>query len=194
MKKVCICCVLTLLLLIAAACGKKEDPHPEWDASWIRLEPHLAAEPLEGFAVDEINDTLSLSGIFYLSLKSGEAVESTNASGEAAKVYGAQLYLLLQEKKSNEDAKRTVAGWMDRERENYETGDGEIMKIGDQSYHILPLQKGREGNPYNRGAAAFAVRGSLAISVELVGQPSWHGNAAALLTDFLGGLHFAEEE
>lgn len=191
MKKGMIWLLLTALLL--SGCGaERVDAHPEWDAAWIRFDNHLAAETPDGFVAGEYNDALSISGIFYNTWTAGEGRSITNAEGEEATAYNAQLYLLLTEEKGEKEARDSVASWIARERQSYQAGAREDWTVGEQSYQVFPLEKARTGNPYSHGASAFAVRGRSAICVELLCADGFEGEAAAILKGFLENIHFGE--
>lgn len=191
MKKGILWLLLAALLLSGCGAGRV-DAHPEWDAAWIRFDNHLAAETPDGFVPGEYNDTLSISGIFYNTWTAGEGRSITNAEGEEATAFEAQLYLLLTEEKSEKEARSSVAKWIAREKQSYQAGTKEEWTVGDQDYQVFPLEKAKTDNPYSHGAAAFAVRGSSAISVELLCSDRFVGDAEAVLKGFLESVHFGE--
>ena len=184
---------LVLSALLLAGCGHAgEDKHPDWDESWTRIGEHIAVEPLAGFALNEYNDAMSIYGIYYATWTSGEAREMTNAEGKNASVYDAQIYLLLEETSSSEDAEKDIAAWMAREKLSYETGEDNEITAAGQSFRLLPLLEGRADNPYTHGAAAFAVRGDLAVSVEFLCSDRFEGDPQALLEEILSGFHYGD--
>lgn len=192
MKRIWILALLGALLL--TGCGRAaEDPHPDWDGSWTRIGEHIGVEPLEGFELNEYNDAMSIYGIFYSTWTSGEARETTNAEGESASVYDAQIYLLLEECGSTEDAENDIGAWTAREKQSYETGEAQEIDVAGQNFRLLPLLSGSADNPYIRGAAAFAARGELAVSVEFLCSEDFVGDPQVLLEQFLSGFHYAEE-
>lgn len=184
--------ILLLAALLLTGCGQAADKHPDWDASWVRVGDFLAVEPAAGFDLNESNDTLSLSGIWYFTWSSGDGREITNASGEDATAYDAQIYLLLTECGSREEAESSITDWMAREAQTYDTGERVEHTISGQSFQILPMTTTGESNPYSCGAAAFAVRDKLAISVELLCSDGFAGDSQALLEQFLSGLHYGD--
>lgn len=141
---------------------------------------------------NESNDVLSLSGLWYFTWTSGEGREITNAAGEEATAYSAQIYLLVVERGSGADAENDIADWMAREAQSYETGESSERSIGEQRYHISPLLSTGESNPYSHGAAAFAARGNLAISVELLCSEDFESDAQTVLEQFLSGFHYGD--
>lgn len=198
MKKLWIC-ALALLLCAAllTGCGSPPDPRPDWwDEDWTSLGDILAVEPLEPFRLDEINDVLSLSGLYYATWVSGEGREVLNAAGEDATAYDVQIYLLVLECESEADARAAVEDWTDRESSLYETGEPTDQVLSDehfsQTYQLLPLLQAGAENPYRCGAAAFAVRGNKAVSVELLGNYEQNEHAVAALMQFLACIHYAE--
>lgn len=185
-----------LLLLAALLTGCTASPaakaHPDWDETWFAVGDLLAVEPMQPFLLGESNDVLSPSGLYYATWVYGEGREIVNSTGRDATVYDAQIYLLVKECKSGERAEQETLDWTEREAASYETGALSEQTVGDQCYRVLPLLESREGNPYSHGAAAFAVRGELAISIELLCSDTYDGDAQEILTGFLTGFHYGE--
>lgn len=185
--------LLMAVLALAGCSGAAGQPHPEWDESWVRVGENIGVEPVEGFSLSESNDALSLSSLYYAAWACGDGQEFVNADGEKATVYDAQIYLLLKECGSTEAAAQDVEAWIALEKQSYEAGEAEKRAFGEQEFDVLPLLSGKEGNPYGYGAAAFAVQGENAISVELVCTDRFAGDPDAVLTQFLTGFHYSEE-
>lgn len=174
--------------------GSGEDRHPDWDESWVRMAEYIGVEPVEGFTLNEHNDTLYMAaGIYYATWTTGEGRDYTNAEGESATVYDAQIYMLLEECYDAEGAEAAIGKWTAREKQAYEAGESDTKAYAGQDFQVLPLLSGREGNPYPSGAAAFAARDKWAISVELVCSDRFTGDAQLILEQFLTGLHYSEE-
>lgn len=189
MKRIWI--LLAAAALLMTACGR-QDMHPEWDEDWTRFEDILAAETPEGWILSEYNPTLSLSGIWYATWSFGQERMVQNTDGEDALAYDAQIYLLVKESGSGEEAEQNVADWTAREAQNYGTDETGERSVGGQSYTLLTLDSARADNPYSHGAAAFAVRGELAVSVEVLCAEGFEGDAQAILEQFLAGIHYGD--
>lgn len=194
MKRRWIVFTLFTALLLAGCAADREDKHPEWEESWTRLGDLAAVEPLEGFSVLENMDALTASGLYYASWSSGQAQEITNGDGQAATAYDAQIYMLLKACRDGEDAAGETDAWLALERKNYESGETAALEAGGQSYTLLPLLSGSGDNPYTHGAAAFAVRGAWAVSVELVCGGGFRGDPQGTLEQFLSGIHYGNEQ
>lgn len=190
MKKLWI--ILIVLALVLTGCARGTDRHPEWDGAWTRFGDILAVESPEGFALDEFNDTLSVGGIWYGTWTRGDGRTVTGADGEEATAYDVQIYLVLKESKRQAEAEADVADWLAREGENYEAGAVDQRAVDGQSYRLLPLLSPLRDNPYARGMAAFAIRDSLAVSVEVLCGADFQGDEAAILEEFLNGIHFGQ--
>ncbi len=190
MKRIWILAILTALLL--SGCTAQETKHPEWDASWVPLGDVFAVEPTEDFVLNESNDMLSPYGVYYATWTCGEERPFVNADEEDAKVYDAQIYVLLKECADAEAAKKEVEAWIAREQESYGAAETEPKTYAGQEFKTLPLISGKEGNPYNHGIAAFAVRGNCAVSVELLCSDRFTADPQTVLDRFLNGFHYSE--
>ena len=184
--------LLVIALLLAGCAGAEapEDPHPDWPSDWFRVCPELGVETPEGFAFNESNDVMAMSGLYYATWAAGEGRDITNPQGREATVYDAQLYVLVKENETAAQSEADVADWLDREAGAYETGEVREPEAAGQSWRLLPLTAPKSDNPYHHGAAAFAVWGSRAVSVELLCAEDWQGDAEAVLETFLKGFHY----
>lgn len=189
MKRIWIWALLAVLML--TGCVPSANRHPEWAENWVPMGDTFAVEPLNGFTLHESNDMLSASGIYYAAWSCGEARDFVNADGKDAKVFDAQIYVLLKECVSGDAASQETEAWIAREKESYETTEAENQTFGDQKYDVLLLISGNEDNPYGYGIAAFAVRGDCAISVELVCSDRFTGDPQTVLAGFLNGFHYS---
>ena len=186
-----------LAVLLLTGCAAKTGPTNEelgWDGDWVRVGVLLGVEPVDGFTLSENIDVMGVYDLYYATWAAGEARDYTNASGEKAQIYDAQIYVLLQKSKSAGEARASVEDWMGREKENYETGETFAETCAGQEFDLIPLLQSGEGNPYTHGAAAFAVRDGWAISVELLCQDSFEGDAQTCLIKFLSGFHYSDEQ
>lgn len=182
------------LLLLLSSCSE-EGPDLEalgWEEDWTAVGDLLAAETPEGFALEDSNGALDASGIWYNAWSSGEA----SVSEDFGTYYGAEIFLLVQECKNPEEARSTVKGWAGYERASFTRGETESREYAGQEFQICPLlpSENHDGTPYFDGMEAFAVRGSLAISVELLCLESFQGDREAALAGFLSGLHYNDKE
>ena len=190
MKRILALVLLAALLL--SGCSAAEG-NPEWDESWIPLGEAAAIEPMEGFSLYETNDTLSPYGLYYATWACGEERDYVNQEGENAKIFDAQIYVLLEQCGDGEEAAREVESWIDREKQTYTCGEEKNETFAGQEFRLLPLLSGKEGNPYSFGIGAFARRGECAVSVELVCSERFAEDPEAVLARFLNGFHYSED-
>lgn len=192
MKRNLIFALLMALVLTGCSAADKELP-PDWDESWIRIADYVGVEPLDGFVLNESNDTLSISGLYYATWTSGDGQDFVNADGKDAVFYDGQIYVLLQECRNAEAAVEAVGTWIAREKQSYTVDETYTSSLGAQDFEILPLLSGSEGNPYTHGTAAFAARDQWAISVEFMCADGFAGDSQTTLEQFLSGFHYSEE-
>ncbi len=192
MKRIAIC-LLAAALLLTGCSGAGPQRDPGWEEGWTAMGRHLAIEALEEFPLNESNDVLGTSGLYYATWTCGEGQAYVNSDGKDAMVYDAQIYVLLKECTDAESAALEVDSWIDLEKQSYEAGEQETLTVGSQEFEVLPLANGKESNPYPSGISAFAVRGKNAVSVELVYSDRYAGNPWQTLERFLAGFHYAGE-
>lgn len=195
MKRIISLALLAVLLL--TGCAAQTGPTNAelgWDEDWVRVGALLGVEPLDGFTLSENIDAMGVYGLYYATWTAGEGRDYTNADGEKAKLFDAQIYVLLQQNKNAGEARSALEEWMGREKEAYEAGETLTGTFAGQEFDLFPLLRAGGDNPYTHGAAAFGVRDGWAISVELLCQDSFTDDARTRLTEFLSGLHYIDEQ
>ena len=184
--------VLSPFLLLTACSAKGPDFEAlGWEEDWTAVGDLLAAEPMEGFTPEE-GGALDASGLWYAAWSAGEKGESEDFGTH----YGAEIFLLVQECETEAEAESAVEAWSGYERASFTRGEAAAREYAGQTYEVALLTPVPEagGSPYHDGAEAFAVRGKLAISVELLCQESFQAGREAVLARFLSGLHYNDKE
>ena len=186
-----------LVALLLTGCAARTGPSNEelgWDKDWARVSALLGVEPMDGFTLSENKDVMGIYGLYYATWTAGEARDYINADGDEAQIYDAQIYVLLQHNKSADEARAALEDWIALEQENYETGEALTEICAGQKFDLLPLLQAGGDNPYTHGVAAFAARDDWSISVELLCQDSFEGDAQTCLIRFLAGFHYSDEQ
>ena len=174
--------ILILLCLLLTGCGNSERPS-QWADGWTEIAPFLAAEPMDGYTFQESADVFGLGGVYYATWTSGDPRDYTNAQDEETVIFDSQIYVIAQEFRSESEA---------REQQSYECDEAYSLNVNGMDFTILPLLSGSETNPYGFGCAAFIIRGTNAICVELVCTDTFTADPQTALELFLSGLHFSE--
>lgn len=183
--------LLSVLLLICSACSAM-DAHPEWDKSWTRFGDVMALDAPDDLTLIELNDALSVYGIYYASFGAGNEKTKTDADDGATIAYheDAQLFISVSEKESPELAEAECAKLMTHEQENYDTKSLENRTVNGQEYQLLLISEKAEDNIYFGGCAAFSVRENAVITVELLIGESAKKNAEEWISEILSAMHF----
>ncbi len=190
MKRKLISLIIVISLMLCG-CGSEAN-QTNWDESWTVIAPFLAAEPMEGFAFGESDDIFGISGVYYAAWTNGDARSFTNSEGEDTVIFDAQIYVVAQECRTEEEAQQNISAWKAREKQNYQASEEFGITVNDRDYIMMNMVSGNEGNPYGSGTAAFTASGTNAICVELVCSDTFAGDPRSLMEEFLGGLHFSE--
>ena len=147
---------------------------------------------MDGYTFQESADVFGLGGVYYATWTSGDPRDYTNAQGEETVIFDSQIYVIAQEFRSESEANTALAQWKAREQQSYECGEAYSLTANGADFTILPLLSGSETNPYGFGCAAFIIRGTNAICVELVCTDTFTADPQTALELFLSSLHFSE--
>ena len=196
MKKTAIALIFGVLCLCLSGCGAVPLPEKaadglDWDKNWVTVGSIVGVDTPDGMEAQENNEALEAQGMSYAAWSIGEAVPYTNADGEEAQLYDAQVYLLLSGSKSVELAESTLAQWREMAGQQYVIEGTAARTYNGQEFTVITYLFGSETNPYARGASAYGVYRNYAVCVELVCQQSFDGDAAELLGQFLDSCHYA---
>ena len=187
-----ICLCLILLPRLGTSRPTQTVQGESWDESWEMLGSTLGVEePGSGFVLLDNNSILTAQDTYLATWVYGDPIDYVTADGDDTQIYEAQLFLLLQGCKDNENARIAMNEWMDLANNIYTASEALAETHGGQEYTILPYTVDSETNPYSRGISAYAVYENYAVSAELVCLDSYAGDIAAILAGFLDGCHFA---
>ena len=182
-------------LLALTGCGKAAPPTAAdgatWSEDWVTLGNVLGVDTPEGLTSRENSDVLSTKGMYYAAWSVGEGEPYTNAEGEAAQLYDAQVYLLLAGYGSTEQAEETANEWLSMGYAQYAVDAEAVETCNGQEFTVLTYTYTSEDNPYDWGVSAFGTYGNYAVSVELSCREQFEGNALEVLQDFLDHIHYA---
>lgn len=184
--------LIILLCLVLAGCGADIDPAVPGDGplvvgSLIEVDAPGELTPME------YNDVLAADGMYYATWSMGEARAYTNEDGDDAEVFDSQVYLVLSEKTSAENAQGALDEVLEMAGSRYEVRSTSTETYGGQEYTVITYEYISETNPYSVGAAAFGVRGSCLINVE-VSSLEGPADPLTLLGDFLRCCRYLDEE
>ena len=196
MKKTKITLIASVLCLCLSGCGfalppEKAADGQDWDKSWVTVGSIIGVDTPDGMEAQENNEALEAQGMSYATWSIGDAVPYTNADGDEAKLYDAQVYLLLSGSKSAELAEGALAQWQEMARQQYAIEGTATQTHNGQEFTVITYSFDSETNPYARGASAYGVYRNYAVSVEFVCQRDFDGDAAQLLAQFLDNCHYA---
>ena len=196
MKKTANALIAGALCLCLSSCGVALPPEKaadgqDWDKSWVTVGSIVGVDTPDGMEAQENNDALAVQGMSYATWSIGEATPYTNADGDEAQLYDAQVFLLLSGRESVELAEDTLAQWQEMARQQYVIEGTTSQTHNGQEFSVITYSFDSGTNPYARGASAYGMYRNYAVSVELVCQQSFDGDAAQLLADFLDRCHYA---
>ena len=196
MKRAAVCLLIATLCLGLAGCGALPTPEKAadgaaWSEEWVTVGSVVGVDTPDGMTFRENNEALAANGMHYATWSIGEGKPYTNADGEEATLYDAQVYLLLGGYKSGEEAQDTMAQWQEMAQAQYTVGETAEAVHNGQKFSLITYTFDGETNPYARGASAFGVYRNYAISVEFTCREGFDGGAEKLLAQFLDNCHYA---
>lgn len=161
-----------------------------WDESWVTIGGVLGVDTPEGLTPRENNEALSANGMFYATWSAGGEEDYTNEDGGEARLYDAQVYVLLAGASSAGEAENAVKEWMELADSRYHVDGRFEESYNSQPFTVLAYTYGSDTNPYQRGASAYGVYRNFAVSVELSCREGFPGDELEILADFLEHCHY----
>lgn len=189
--------ILLILSLVFSITGCQRAPAAtkdgeEWSQDWVLVGSTLGVEPPgNGLTLLDNKDALAASNLYYASWSIGAHSDYENADGETVDLYDAQLYLLLMDCSTAEEAAANIEDWQSLQKENYQIATTKTITCAGEEFTLLIYDVNKEDNPYSRGISAFCVYGNHAINVELTCQDGFDGDEEDILIEFLNGFHYA---
>lgn len=184
-------CALLCLAGCAQPAPQRAADGADWGAEWVNVGNVLGVDTPEGMTLRENNDALAASGMYYATWSAGEEEPFINKEGQEARIYDAQLYLLLAGYDTVEKAEESAAEWLEMASSQYAVEEISTETCNGQAFTVLTYTYPSEKNPYARGASAFGVYGNYAVSAELSCREGFSGSAREVLTEFLERCHYA---
>lgn len=135
-------------------------------------------------------DALAADGLYYAAWTAGNCEPYENKDGDTVDLYDAQLYLLLGEAKSTEDAQHDMNTWLAAAKENYEVQKEDTVSCGGNSYTLLTYQCQSADTPYDRGVSAFYTDQNIAVCIELTCRADYTEDLYLMLTEFLNNCSY----
>ena len=163
----------------------------QWSEDWVTVGNVIGVDTPEDMTLRENNDAIAASGMYYATWSIGEAEPYTNADGEEAQLYGAQVYLLLAGYNKAEKAEDGASEMLEMARKQYAVEETSTADCNGQTFTVITYTYPSETNPYARGASAFGVYRNYAVSVELSCQEKLNGSPQEILENFLSNCHYA---
>lgn len=163
----------------------------DWSSDWVTVGGMIGVDTPNGLDPRENNEALAANGMYYATWSAGEAEDYTNADGDDAQLYDAQVYLLLAGCTELEKAEESAAEWLELAQENYVVEQTETLTCNGQTFTVITYTFDSDTNPYIRGASAFGTYSNYAVSVELSCRDSFDSDPLEALTGFLESCHYA---
>lgn len=198
-KKNYILCILCIAVFSLAGYSYlsspplEEKPEDTWsNLGSLKIGRHLTIRNTDNaLTFLDSKDVLSASGLYYASWTMGDPEIYENSEGETVDLYDAQLYLVLGEYKSGDEAAKNRTKWLEAARGNYRILSEEEVTRNGQPYLLITYDCINEENPYHRGISAFGVRDNIALCIELTCRENFQENPGEILDNFLENCTYA---
>ena len=188
--------LLLLSLVMLAGCGvrlpERDSRGNAWSEEWTMVGTGLGVEETGELTPLENKDILAADGLYYATWTQGEKRDYVNEDGEEADLYPCQLYVLVAECQSEEEAVEHRDNWLSGARETYQVEGEEERSVAGMDYTLLTYQCS-DTSPFDRGISAFGCYEERAFCMEMTVLSDFQGDEEEKLQSFLLGCHFAEK-
>lgn len=192
--KLTLCFLFLFPLLTVTGCSFTVlEKEPIENTAFLKVGSHFEVNNTnENLILYDYKDTLANDGLYYASWRIGDAKPYENSDGDTVDLYDAQLYLLLGEFSSAENAQINKDSWLERAKSSYEISSEEEILYNEQTYQMITYTFSNKSNPYARGVSAFGVYENNAVCVELTCREDFSEDLTAILTEFLENCTYRE--
>lgn len=187
-----ILCILLCFLLFLSGCSYSSAPgKPAAEDGTVTVGHSLEVRNKdERLTLLDNKDALAADGLYYAAWTAGNCEPYENKDGDTVDLYDAQLYLLLGEAKSSEDAQHDMDTWLAAARENYEVQKEDTVSCGGNAYTLLTYNCKSADTPYDRGVSAFYTDQNTAVCIELTCRADYAEDLYSMLTGFLNNCSY----
>lgn len=193
---VCVICVMIFSLAgyIYVSLPMEEERESTWETSgYLELGRYLTVQKTDDrLSLLDSKDVLAANGLYYATWAIGDPEEHVNGEGETVDLYDLQLYLLLGEHKSGEEAVKDATKWLDAAKANYEILEEEEIICNGSSYSLITYNCTGEDNPYDRGISVFGVCDSISVCIEMTCREGFEEDLRAILLPFLDSCTYGD--
>lgn len=179
--------LLLILCILLTGCSLPEAPDvaadgTPWSDEWTTVGAVLGVENIEGWKNQRNEDLLADEGMYFASWVIGEAKEG---------VYPAQVFLVLSECETTQDAEALIGEWTALVNENYTAEAPYILdhKLGE--FALIPYTCGGDST-FARGMSCLGIVGNRAVNLEVSCMEDVELDPEGTITAFLNGFHFAD--
>lgn len=193
----CLLCT-ALMLTVLSGCSSvssssdKDTQNSQKDSGPISVGNHLTVQNANNsLTLSDNMDTLASDGLYYATWAIGNAAPYENSDGDTVDLYDAQLYLLLAESKSLENAESNMDSWLTAAKTNYDVETEEDITCNGQAYILISYHFINQDNPYARGMSAFGVFDNCAVCIELTCLENFEDDLETILLNFLESCSYS---
>jgi hypothetical protein len=184
---------LTAAVLLFSGCASTPETTTTgdaWNEDWTQIGTNMELEVPKKLTLLDNKEALAADGLYYATWVDGDSVPYENSDGETVDLYDAQLYLLVNECDSQDDAEKSCATWLAAAKDNYDVLSEKEIVCNGQTYTLLSYNCIGEDNPYDHGVSAFGTNDLESVCAEFTCLETCEEDLETLLTDFLNGCHY----
>lgn len=164
------------------------------DSSCITVGTIFEAKNLDSrLVLMDHKETLAADGLYYISWGMNRQETDKSKEEDDTQQYDAQLYLLLGEGKSSEEAQRNMDTWLTAAKSNYEIITEKDVSCNEQSYSVILYNRNSADSIYDKGISAFGTADHIAVCMELICTENFNEDLETILTDFLNNCSYSTD-
>ena len=184
--------VLALSLVLTGCMGGMVRP-PEtlgdgtpWDGNWVNMAGLVGVEKPEGFDLLTTNGTLENMTIQYATWVRGEETKIDKKTY----IYEGQIYLMVEQCESADQAAATVQEWYGKLSEGMEITEREVVAVDGLGYELLYYTPKGTDTHFTRGVTTFWFYGDMVLVADIACADTLELDLRETMREFLAGFHY----